>query len=137
MMKTRKRGFVITALLIFYIIISVLNLLTFFTNESIKSFMPEKALSTNSVIFYTVLGVIMLLVILGVFLWNKICIYLFGVIGIIMGIATLIIEGYSTMTILSAIAEAALAILISVILIKKSKLPVPDKELKQDEDIWK
>ncbi|SHE40780.1 Uncharacterised protein [Clostridium fallax] len=137
MMESRKRGVIVNCILIFYIIRALLYLVTPFTNQSVKTLVPEKVLSKPAVIFYTVLGLVMILIIIGVFLWNKIAIYLFGTVGILIGGATLIIENISAMAVLGAAVEIILTIMIAFILLKRINLPVPKIKEDNEDDIWK
>ncbi|WP_072892489.1 hypothetical protein [Clostridium fallax] len=136
-MESRKRGVIVNCILIFYIIRALLYLVTPFTNQSVKTLVPEKVLSKPAVIFYTVLGLVMILIIIGVFLWNKIAIYLFGTVGILIGGATLIIENISAMAVLGAAVEIILTIMIAFILLKRINLPVPKIKEDNEDDIWK
>jgi hypothetical protein len=78
-MEKKTRGFWTTLMLVLYILGGINSLFTPLTNKSTAQIYPELALSNGMVIFSVVLGIIIILISIGIFMWKKVAIYALAV----------------------------------------------------------
>lgn len=133
MENSRERGCLITGILVLYFIGSIFSIFTFPINKLNQSLSPELskqfATSNTSMAIATVLGVITLIAIIGVFMWNKVAIYVFIGLGVAHAINTFVSGGITVMTLISAVISIGIPGAIGYVLIKRLSEDQNDDEL--------
>lgn len=133
MENSKERGCLITGILVLYFIGSIFSIFTFPINKLNQTLSPELskqfATSNTSMAIATVLGVITLIAIIGVFIWNKVAIYVFVAVGVAHAINTLVSGGITGMTLLSAAISVAIPGAIGYVLLKRLSENQNDEEL--------
>ncbi|GKU26052.1 hypothetical protein [Clostridium folliculivorans] len=133
MESSRERGCLITGILVLYFIGAIFSVFTFPINKLNQTLSPELskqfATSNTSMAIATVLGVMTVVAIIGVFLWNKIAIYAFIGLGVAHAINTFVSGGITGMTLLSAAISVAIPGVIGYVLIKRLSEDQSEEEL--------
>jgi hypothetical protein len=133
MENSKERGCLITGILVLYFIGSIFSIFTFPINKLNQTLSPELskqfATSNTSMVIATALGVITLIAIIGVFIWNKVAIYVFIGLGVAHAINTLVSSGITGIALLSAVISIAIPGAIGYVLIKRLSENQNDEEL--------
>lgn len=78
-MEKKTRGFWTTLMLVLYILGGINSLFTPLTNKNTAQIYPELALSNGMVVFSVILGIIIILISIGIFMWKKMAVYALAV----------------------------------------------------------
>ncbi|KEZ87756.1 hypothetical protein IO99_04420 [Clostridium sulfidigenes] len=78
-MEKKTRGFWTTLVLVLYILGGINSLFTPLTNKNTAQIYPELALSNGMVVFSVILGIIIILISIGIFMWKKMAVYALAV----------------------------------------------------------
>ncbi|WP_346885851.1 hypothetical protein [Clostridium sp. UBA4395] len=78
-MEKKTRGFWTTLMLVIYILGGINSLFTPLTNKNTAQIYPELALSNGMVVFSVILGIIIILISIGIFMWKKMAVYALAV----------------------------------------------------------
>ncbi|WP_160670261.1 hypothetical protein [Clostridium sp. C8-1-8] len=123
MEDSRERGCLITGYLILNFIGGILSALSYPTTKLSQNLAPEIAkqfpLSSTAIIISTILGVLTLIVIIGVFAWNKIAMYAYVVLAIIKNVVTFASSGFTIMNLVWAVISIGIPVLIAYTLIRR------------------
>ncbi|MBK1811711.1 hypothetical protein JHL18_13895 [Clostridium sp. YIM B02505] len=133
MESSRERGCLITGILVLYFIGAIFSVFTFPINKLNQTFTPELAsqfpTTNTSMAITTILGVMTVITIIGVFLWNKIAIYVFIGLGVVHAINTFVLSGITGRTLLSSAISIGIPGAIGYVLIKRLSEDQSDEEL--------
>lgn len=70
-----KRGCLVNGIFILSILGSIINICIFFLNKVTSKLDPSLAITNSSIAITTVMGIIYLVVLIGAWFWNQMCIY--------------------------------------------------------------
>ncbi|QAA30652.1 hypothetical protein [Clostridium manihotivorum] len=123
MEDSRERGCLITGYLILSFIGGILSALSYPTTKLSQNLAPEIAkqfpLSNTAIIISTILGILTLIAVIGVFAWNKIAMYAFIVLAIIKNIVAFVSSGFTLGNSIWAVISIGIPALIAYTLIKR------------------
>jgi hypothetical protein len=123
MEDSRERGCLITGYLILNFIGGILSALSYPTTKLSQNLAPEIAkqfpLSSTAIIISTILGVLTLVVIIGVFAWSKIAMYAYVVLGVAKSIVSFASTGFTFWNLVGAAISIGIPALIAYTLIRR------------------
>jgi hypothetical protein len=125
-MEIRKRGILITIILVIQGIFSFLGLSTYFNEQRMQQIVKDQPtlaqfyvpLTPIQIVISTILSLITLVAIIGIFMWKKKAIYAYLVAGVLNGIYGAISD-FTATAIIGYIIQIGICILVSKALLKK------------------
>ncbi|MBL4931409.1 MULTISPECIES: hypothetical protein [Clostridium] len=125
-MEKRKRGILITIILVIQGIFSFLGLSTYFNEQRMQQILKDQPtfaqfytpLTPMQIVISTILSLITLVAIIGIFMWKKKAIYVYLAAGVINGIYGAIAD-FTAIAIIGYIIQIGICVLISKTLLKK------------------
>jgi hypothetical protein len=123
MEDSRERGCLITGYLILSFIGGIFSALSYPTTKLSQNLAPEITkqfpLSNTAITISTILGILTLIAVIGVFAWNKIAMYAFIVLAIIKNIVAFVSSGFTLGNSIWAVISIGIPVLIAYTLIKR------------------